>query len=720
MAKKEVEEILKKYAGKLEKQVKTEEAAPAGEFGAEYLKFREGMMPQFSKYEQWANNLGNVITLKLAKKDEERIQKELDTAHLNITPSQAVALAIVALFGVFFTGVLLFVFWWIFTGNLSFIFLFLSIVSSLFLFYYLYTLPARLANKWRLKASSQMVPCILYIVAYMKHTSNLERAVAFAAQHLQPPLSLDLRKVFWDVQTGKYSTIKESLDHYLDSWRESNIEFVESFHLVESSLYEPSEDRRIQVLERSLQVILDGVYERMLKFTREVRSPLTAIYMLGIVLPTLGIALLPLASTLLGGVLRSVHVFVIFNLMIPFLVFYMTSEVLLKRPGGYGETELLEMNPDYPKFISKKPYYRAFMIILPLLLLGFLPFLFRSDAISGLIGIKQDYTFEELGLGFLGDMKLFDFKETEAGIAGPFGLLAILLSLLVPLGLALFFAIAFKGRTKDLIKARNDTKDLEDEFVSSLFQLGNRLGDGVPAEIAFAHVAQSARGTKTEDFFRIVNSNIQQLGMSVEQAIFNPQRGAIISFPSQLISTSMKILIESVKKGLQVAARALISISEYVKNIHKINERLRDLLAEVVSDMKGNMTFLAPLLAGIVVGLASMITFILNRLTYLFEAGGEAEGAAIGGLGSILQLFDVSTMIPSYFLQLSIGIYLVEITFILTRTLVTIDAGEDELRTVNETGKNLKKLIILYITVALISTLALSLLATVALGGLVG
>jgi hypothetical protein len=28
----------------------------------------------------------------------------------------------------------------------------------------------------------------------MKHTSNLERAIAFASQHLQVPLALDFRK----------------------------------------------------------------------------------------------------------------------------------------------------------------------------------------------------------------------------------------------------------------------------------------------------------------------------------------------------------------------------------------------------------------------------------------------------------------------------------------------------------------------------------------------
>ena len=94
-----------------------------------------------------------------------------------------------------------------------------------------------------------------------------------------------------------------------------------------------------------------------------------------------------------------------------------------------------------------------------------------------------------------------------------------------------------------------------------MFQLGNRLGDGIPAEIAFAKVAESTKGTETEGFFKTVNSNIQQLGMSLERSLFDPKRGAVIFYPSQLIATSMKILVESVKKGLKVAARSLMSIS---------------------------------------------------------------------------------------------------------------------------------------------------------------
>jgi len=111
------------------------------------------------------------------------------------------------------------------------------------------------------------------------------------------------------------------------------------------------------------------------------------------------------------------------------------------------------------------------------------------------------------------------------------------------------------------------------------------------------------------------------MGMSVERAIFDRRRGAIIYYPSDLIAISMRILVESSKKGLKIAAIGLMSISEYVKNIQKITNRLRDMLAEVISDMKSNMTFLAPLLSGIVVGLAAMITAILNNLS-LAELGG--------------------------------------------------------------------------------------------------
>ena len=579
-------EILDKYSKKLESEIET--APESKDYSEEYQKFKQEMAPNLSPYEKLCNSLGNFINLKISEKDKIKIEGELKTAHLEVTPSQAVALSIFSFIAVFLLTIVIAVSIYFINGSKPILFAFLGLLAGLFVLYYTYTTPKRIANSWKLEASSQMVPAILYVVIYMKHTSNLERAIAFASEHLEGPLALDFKKIFYDVEIGKFSTIKQSLDNYLETWRDYAPEFIESFHLVESSLYETSEANRNQILEKSLQVILDGVYEKMLKYSREIRTPLTNVYMLGIILPTLALAILPLASTLLGGLIQWYHIFLLFNVIVPFLVFYLISEALLKHPGGYGQSEILELNPDYEKYKSKKPWAVAALIAAPLLILGLLPFIFL---LFGSISFPDTFTFATLKIPFLQSTKIFDFQcvgdalsATCAGgnVTGPFSAIAVILSLFIPLSIALFFSIAYKAKTSELIKARENTKLLETEFTNTLFQLGNRIGDGTPAEIAFGRVAESTQGQKTHDFFSMVNQNITQAGMSLERAIFDKKRGALIYYPSALIATSMRILLESVKKGLQVAAHSLMSISEYVKNIEKINQRLRDLLAEIV------------------------------------------------------------------------------------------------------------------------------------------
>jgi len=717
--KNEVNDILQKYGAKIEGKVNTFNENKSS-YSREYTTFKDEMAPEFSRYEKWCHSLGNIIKLKVSAKDEERVRRQIEIAHLDIEPWQALTLSVMSFLFVFIIGLMSSVAVAFIRGGVSgfpFLFFIFMLMLSLFLFYFVNGYPERLANKWRLKASSQMVPAILYIVVYMRHTPNLERAIAFASEHLEYPLALDFKKVFYNVEVGKFSTIKESLDNYLETWRDYSTEFIEGFHLVESSLFEPSDERRIVILEKSLQVVLDGIHDDMLKFVHNVKSPLQNTYMLGTTLPVLGIALLPMASAMLGGMLQWYHVFILYNLLIPFIALFLMNKYMMLRPGGYGETSLLERNPFYYQYKSKQPYFTAFLVCLPLFVLGFLPLIFQYTSLPELLNLQKDYTFAELGLNFLGEESVFDFKEGATGIVGPFGVGALILSLFIPLGIALFFSLAYKYKTHELIKERERTRELELEFNNSLFQLGNRIGNGTPPELVFGKVAESSRGLKTEDFFRRVNYNIRQMGMGVEKAIFDLRRGAIIYYPSDLIATSMKVLIESSKKGLKIAAISLMSISEYVKNIHKITNRLKDILSEIVSDIKSNMTFLAPLLSGIVVGLAVMITSILNKLK-IQGLGGEGGVSGLGSFAGIMDIFKVEQMIPPYYLQIAIGIYLIQIIFILTGTLVTIDSGEDKLEKTNKIGKNLLIGIAFYLITAFLATLVLFILTAVVLGGL--
>ena len=114
-----------------------------------------------------------------------------------------------------------------------------------------------------------------------------------------------------------------------------------------------------------------------------------------------------------------------------------------------------------------------------------------------------------------------------------------------------------------------------------------------------------------------------------------------------------------------------------------------------------------------------IIVFILNKLE--LSALGDAGTTGLGNLGTFIGpdgLFQITQMIPPYYLQIAIGIYLIQIIFILTRTLVTVDSGEDKLERTNKIGKNLARGIILYFITALLATLALFVLSSVVLGNL--
>lgn len=292
-------------------------------------------------------------------------------------------------------------------------------------------------------------------------------------------------------------------------------------------------------------------------------------------------------------------------------------------------------------------------------------------------------------------------------IVGPYGIGATLLSLCIPLAFGIGVGIFFKFRSKNVIKIREKAKKLEQEFASALFQLGNRLGDGYPAEIAFSKVSEVMEGTISGQFFDAVSTNIRKLGCSVEQAIFDPDKGALRAFPSPIIESSMKVLVESSKKGPMVASSALINVSNYIKEMHRVDERLKDLMADVISSMKSQISFLTPTISGIVIGITSMITAILGTLGEKLGAlAASTEGAAGGGLMGMF-----GSGVPTFYFQMIVGLYVVQIVYILTELTNGIENGSDKLNERFLKGKNLIKSSMTYCTIAFVIMMIFNMIA---------
>lgn len=711
------QELVDKYKQRIRNELGASVTAAPALVSREYKQFKEFFYPkQYTWYEKLCQISGGVLRLGVSGKEAEELEKNIAVSHLNVTPSGTVSFAVLGPLVLAILGSL--IAFAVFQKPMLVVFFLLVGVALYFIFR---RLPYFIANTWRMKASNQMVLGIFYLVTYMRHTSNLERAIEFASEHLTPPLSIDFKKIIWDLETQKYPSVKEAAENYLNGWREFNPEFVEAFHLVESSLYEGSEERRLNLLDKALDVILTGTYEKMMHYARELQSPMTVLHMLGIILPILGLVILPLVVSFMASDDTSAgdlafYIALLYNVTLPLGVFYLGKMILSRRPTGYGDSDITEENPSLKKYqniiiplgkveIAVNPLFLSLGIGLVLAMIGLSPLILHA------LDPAYEVAFDDEGkfalMGYVCPPHSPGCTPEEK--VGPYGIGASLLSLVLVLGISLPVGLYFRLRSQNVLQIRERTKQLEDEFSSALFQLGNRLGDGLPAEIAFAKVAENMPETASGEFFRLVERNITQLGMGVREAIFDRKVGALTFFPSKVIESSMKVLVESLKRGPRAAALAMTSMARYIKEIHKVNERLKDLMAEIISSMKSQIVFLTPAIAGIVVGITSMVTTILTNLTQQLTTFAQ-QGQGVGGFGDMLDLFGIG--IPTYYFQLIIGIYIIELTYILTILVSGVENGVDRLQERFLLGKYLTNSPLLYCVISGVVIIAFSIFVT--------
>lgn len=721
------QDLRRKYMDKLQATLDNSDGAKRTH---QYESFRKEYLPKpLSFYEKWCNIAAKILPFSPDKKRLEQLNLAIATCHLQTTAAGTQAFALLVPFLLLLSSMILFFLIPILLGfNGSLFVTVYAAILALILYIPLSKIPDFLANSWRMRASNQMVLCVFYVVTYMRHTSNLELAIDFAADHLSAPLSLDMKKVIWNLETEKYDSLKDSLEAYLDMWHGHNDEFIEAMHLIESSLVETGETRRIDALDKSLQVMLEETYEKMLHYAHNLKGPLTTLHMLGIILPILGLVILPLLVAFMPEV-RWYHIFMLYNITLPALVYMIGKDILSKRPTGYGATEvddsIIEEHAKKPLFT---PLITAFFVFGALLLIGSIPLLmnFANPDFDLVIkdGEECDFIFCPIDTRIPDEVEgsRFWFNEYrdvtvdevtgETIRVGPFGLFATLLSLALPLAFGVGLGLYYKMRSKNTIKLRERAKKLELEFASALFQLGNRLADGLPLEISFSKVAAVLPDTISGRFFSLVSTNITKLGLSVEDAIFHPKYGALHQYPSNLLESSMKVLVESARKGPLIASQAIINVSNYIKEMHRVDERLRDLMADVISSMRSQISFLTPTIAGIVIGITSMITAILGKLgervRVLGSETGESASAVAGS--SLLSTFSGGA-VPTYFFQFVVGMYVVELVFVLTILVNGIENGSDKTGERHSLGQNLIHSTITYVGIAFVVILLFNIVA---------
>ncbi|NCO97040.1 MAG: hypothetical protein COY38_03170 [Candidatus Aenigmarchaeota archaeon CG_4_10_14_0_8_um_filter_37_24] len=608
-----------------------------------------------SVYEKLCNFSERILSIPFPEKMQKKFQEPIDFCHLYITPAGVLSFTILFTAGFSLLSVLLTA-----IGIIPFKLMLILFSGILGMGYFIFRYPSYYVTQYKIKATSEMVLTVLYLTVSMKVRSNLENAVIFAATNLKGPMGSDLSELMWDVYNGKYYSVEVALDDFIKKWKLGNEEFTQAINLIKTSLYQ-SYAERDKVLEEAVEIVLLGSKNQMKDYSRELRSSLTLLNALGILLPIIGLIFFPMIAVFMPDTVKPIALVIGYNISLPIVIFLLMRSFLTKRPTTFHQPEIIEIKKSiFQKIFSLKIIIPVLMIIL---LSGF------------------------------GLYKLLSSQEHFS-----FGLL--LYSLLVLVGVSGGIISYSFLDSMPKMKAKNKIVEMESELHMVLFQLGHQIRSGGSIESNILKIKTKIQELKVSDLFGSIISNIQIFGMTFQNAVFNEKNGAIYQYPSNLIKAILKAISEISSSGSAVLSQSLISISNYLRNISEVEEYLKDVLSEVISTMKIQALALAPLSSGIVVALTAMMISMMLSLSGWTESvqGNLGSYGPVGDLGGDIfkNILSIDKIISIHYFQLIVGFYMIEVVVMLSIFMSIIEYGDEKIQRTYDLGKNLLTAIIIY------------------------
>ncbi|MEM5835177.1 MAG: hypothetical protein QXJ25_00490 [Candidatus Aenigmatarchaeota archaeon] len=586
-------------------------------------------------YEKLCNFAEKIIKVDPDKNTKQKIERSIEITHLRVSPRGVASLTFLASISLMFLGVLLI----ILALNLKFssAYGFLLILFSLPIGYYLYNYPIFYEKKFMISRGSEITFLVLYMIIYMRESPNLEGAIKFAAANLSGPLGKDMKRLIWEIETGKYTTVDEALIDYLSIWKEEKY-FIEAVQMLRESL-NYSEEKRLRMLDEAIQIVLQGNEEKTRIYSNELKMPVLLIHALGVLLPVIGLVMFPIIAIFMN--IKSEFLFIGYDIILPGILLFLITEVSQRRPATISRITLAE----HPRL----PPRNHFSIKVGRKYLSFNSIIF-SSIFSLPIIIFGSYAF----ITSNGD------KLVE--------------SFIITLGIIFFFASYFFLSSFQKVVFREKIRKIEEEFIEALFQLGNKVSTGTPIERAIERSIKAIGELEIKKFFEVILKNMKNLGMTLHEAIFNREYGAAYLYPSTLIKSIMKIVADASRKGVQAASITMLTISKYLRSVHLAEEKIRDMLSDVLSSLKFQGFFLTPLVSGVVVTLATIIINILKEIMKT-KASIEAAKSYAGGLPFLFGKIGIN---PGEF-QLICSLYFIEATILVAMFANSIENGEDEI-----------------------------------------
>jgi len=654
----------------------------------DYKLFKKRAEKKFSWYEILARNAGKVMDVSFDEKTTNDLKGAIDFTGLRINPNSPVALFILSTIFFSFASGFMYAF-----GIINNTFgIAMAAALGLGVGYYLMMYPKNLMKTIRIQASSEVVLAILYMVVSMRISPNIERAIKFSSSNLRGPLAWDMRKLLWDIEMGRYYSANEALIDYIVKWKPENEEFSESLHLiVESEKQIP--EKAEKTLDESLRIVLEGTRDRMKHYAQDLQMPVTMIHMMGIVLPILGSVMAPMAAVFLSDVMTPWHFLAAYDIVLPILLIWFINNTLNKRPVTFSKIDITK-HPDIPPdgtFMMKAGKNRITIPVFPIAIIVCILVM-----LPGIMHFADhpEYLIVPMVTDDSGNLVPADIEDSDP-------LFTLIMSMLIIIGISAGLGIFFLLTNIQRSRIEASVYKTESEFELALFQLGNRVSGGTPLEIGIEKAAEDVKDLEISKLFNITLRNMRNFNMTFENAMLDPQVGSIRFYPSRLIQNVMRTITDTAKRGVQFASNSMLTISKYLKNVRETQEYMKTLLSETTSSMQFQAYAMAPLVSGLIVAMSQVILQVLGFLGKRLGEFGFSDSFGVDP-GEII---GSSSAITSSMFQLIVGVYLIEVIIILAMFVTKVNRGDDTAMQWNLAGKMLLVGMIIYLMIAIGSSM---------------
>jgi len=675
----------------------------------EYKQFKfEEQAQQTTRFERYCVFSRKFLKfLKLKEKSYNKLKEKLLVADINLDPNDVYSAFVFTLILGVIASVPVFLFGWHDIG-------YFIILVTIFVGYNIFVYPNYAAEITRIRAQQESLLAIVYMTIYLRVNPVFENSIYFATKHLSGPLGKDLKRILWMLESEKVSTIEQGIQKMVDLWVKRNNDFVESLMILKTVVEQPNQEEQERILNKALSSILTSTYNKMKEYAHNLTTPVTLLYTFGIMLPLIGLIAFPLLSIFMADSIKISYLFFGYIVVLPALIFFYSRRIISKRPGAFSFPDLTG-NPYVPpkgtfrlktknRVLFVKVWPIAFLTGLIIALPGLYHLIFKT--IPSFISAKN------CNLEF-GGQSCIPSAEYATG--------NMFLTLLIPLGLAVFFIIYFYGRSYQKLIIRKRIVEIEDDLSSGLFRMSNEFTEKIPIESAISNFIRQYTQLNLEkksmyQFFSELQEKMQNEGIALRQAVFNKKDGMILQFPSVILKEIMWIIVEGERKGAAILKNITQRVSEYLDNVNNVKQIIFDLLIDTVNAMSLEAKFLAPFIAALVGSLSLVIIKVLfdifTRLEEVFRmlasGGALGAGASSGGTSFFIDLINFTKITPPTLFQVLVGIYMIEAVLLLSNVANGIQWGFDDVSRDNLMAKNLLFAIAVYLIIILVGTILLN------------